>query len=349
VPTGKPIDGPLLFVNARMVPSVSVKARLKSLAEAGKEGLVTSGHSISAAIVNRGPIELKPDHEPSELIKFIRSLNLPTIAADLPLLEYPHDLLRHHLACSRENLEHRIAQGGYREVRDGVFVADNVSLGEYLVTDTEQGPIVIDHDVTIGPFCYLRGPVYIGPKAIVNEHAAVKYCVSLGHNTKVGGEVQGSIIEPYSNKSHFGFLGHSYVGSWVNLGAGTTNSNLKNTYGTVNMKCGDQRVDTGMQFVGAFIGDYVKTAINTSIFTGKTIGVCSMLYGFVTENVPAFCNYAKSFGQITNLPLGQMVTIQKRIFARRGLEQRPCDMQLLRDLYDLAQISRQLPDQSLQL
>ena len=93
----------------------------------------------------------------------------------------------------------------------------------------------------------------------------------------------------------------SAVGS--NLGAGTSNSDLKNTYGSQSTcEYGGQKISTGMQFVGCFIGDYVKTAINTSIFTGKTIGVCSMVYGFVTPNVPSFCNYAKTFRPDRDLP-----------------------------------------------
>ncbi len=349
VPAGKPLTGSVLFVNARMVPSVTVKARLKALADAGREGIVTSGESVAAAIVSRGPIQLAADQDPTSLVALIKSFNLPPLAADLPLLEYPHDLLRHHMACCRENLEHRIQQGGYKEVRDGLFVADNVTLGEHLVIDSKNGPVVIDQDVTIGPLCFLRGPVYIGPKAKVNEHAALKDGVSLGHNTKVGGEVEASIIEPYSNKQHHGFLGHSYVGSWVNLGAGTSNSDLKNTYGMVSMQYGDRKVLTGMQFVGCFVGDYVKAAINTGIFTGKTIGICSMLYGFITANVPSFCNYAKSFGQITNLPVEFMIANQQRMFARRSVEQRPCDVQLIRDLYEMAQSQRKLPDEPLAL
>ncbi len=78
-----------------------------------------------------------------------------------------------------------------------------------------------------------------------------------------------------------------------------------------------------MQFIGCMIGDYAKTAINTSIFTGKTIGACSMVYGFVTGNVPSFVNYARSFGQVTEAPVEVMISTQKRMFARRGREQRP--------------------------
>src|SRR5262249_38093910 len=161
------------------------------------------------------------------------------------------------------------------------------------------------------------GPAYLGPGARVIEQAAIKDGVSLGHTTKIGGEIEGSIIEPFTNKQHHGFLGHSYLGSWVNLGAGTCNSDLKNTYGQGNMEYWGQRVATGMQFIGTIVGDYAKTAINTGIFTGKTVGACSMLYGFVTTNVPSFVNYARLFGQVTEAPVDVMVATQARMFARR--------------------------------
>jgi len=171
----------------------------------------------------------------------------------------------------------------------------------------------------------------------------------LGHTTKIGGEIEASIVEPYTNKQHHGFLGHSYLGSWVNLGAGTCNSDLKNTYGKVNMEYGGEKVDTGMQFVGCMMGDYAKTAINTSIFTGKTVGVCSMVYGFVTTNVPSFVNYARSFGQVTELPPEVMQQTQQRMFSRRDVEQRSHDIQLLHDMYELTREERQLAGDPLSL
>jgi UDP-N-acetylglucosamine diphosphorylase / glucose-1-phosphate thymidylyltransferase / UDP-N-acetylgalactosamine diphosphorylase / glucosamine-1-phosphate N-acetyltransferase / galactosamine-1-phosphate N-acetyltransferase len=362
-PPSQPLAGPVLFVNARVVPSVGARQQLQKLIDEARDGVVYGGSQksdIAAALVNRGPITLSNSDKIQSLIK---SFNLKSIDIDLPLLEYPHDCIRHHLACCREDLEYRIRIGppqsyptadgmaesnpvphpGYREVRDGVFVAENVTLGEHLVTDTTKGPIIIDHDAMVGPFCYLRGPVYIGPNSRVNEHTSLKDSVLLGHHTKVGGEVEASIIEPYSNKQHHGFLGHSYVGSWVNLGAGTSNSDLKNTYGAVNMDYRWEKVSTGMQFVGCFIGDYAKTAINTSIFTGKTIGACSMVYGFVATNVPSFCNYARTFGQVTDLPAEVMISIQHRMFARRQVPQRQCDIQLIRDLYNQARRDHQPP------
>jgi len=173
--------------------------------------------------------------------------------------------------------------------------------------------------------------------------------VAAGHTCKIGGEVEAASIEPYTNKQHHGFLGHSYLGSWVNLGAGTCNSDLKNTYGLVSMDYLGHRVSTGMQFIGCIVGDYAKTAVNTSIFTGKTIGACSMVYGFVTTNVASFVNYARSFNQVTEARVDVMAAAQARMFKRRGVVQRPLDVQLLHDMYELTRHERQLANAPLSL
>jgi glucose-1-phosphate thymidylyltransferase len=223
-----------------------------------------------------------------------------------------------------------------------VYLGQDVQIGEHVVLDAQQGPIVIEHGASIAPFSYVQGPVLIGARARVIDHASIKEHTATGHTVKIGGEVEGSILEPYTNKQHHGFLGHAYVGSWVNLGAGTTNSDLKNTYGIINVEANGKTVSTGMRFLGCIIGDYCKTAINTSIFTGKMIGVCSLLYGFVTTNVPSFTNYARSFGQITEVSSSVVALAQERMFQRRGVEQRPEDVALLEKLHRLTRRERQL-------
>ena len=220
-----------------------------------------------------------------------------------------------------------------------------------MVFDSTGGPIVIDDNVCVGPHSFLRGPVYVGPNSRISEHAAIKDEVSIAHTCKIGGEIEASVIEPYSNKQHHGFLGHSYLGSWINLGAGTCNSDLKNTYGTVNVQYGERNVSSGMQFLGCIIGDYAKTAINTSLFTGKLIGAGSMVYGFATSNVPSFVNYARTFGEMGLLPPDVVVSTQARMFARRNISQRPCDIQLIHDMYRSTESERpsQLSDKPIQL
>jgi len=300
--------------------------------------MALAGERIAAALLQKPPSQISVNNA-TALTASIRDLGLPIVDSQLRLLEFPHDVIREHERSLRENLEYRL-RDGYRQLSDGLFVADGVTIGPHLVTDTKAGPILLDAGSSLGPFCYLTGPAYVGRGARLIEMAVLKDGVAIGERAKIGGEIEASIVEPLSNKQHHGFLGHSYVGSWVNLGAGTSNSDLKNTYGSVTMDYGGRRVPSGMQLVGCFIGDYAKTAVNTGIFTGKAIGVCSMAYGFVTTNVPGFTNYARSMGQVTEIGVDVAVATQARMFARRGIEQRACDVDLLRSLFELTRAER---------
>ncbi len=342
-------DKKCLLVNARLVPGVTVVRQLAELVKSEQPMLIQSGDCVAAAVVPSVDPLKGEQLTGNQLAEWLDELQLPVVESDLPLLHYPHDVVRYHLAVLNDNLEDRLAKGDYRELTDGVFAAEGATLGDYCVADASQGPIVLEERAQIGPYCYLSGPAHLGAGARVIEHAAIKDAVALGHTTKIGGEIEASIIEPYTNKQHHGFLGHSYLGSWVNLGAGTSNSDLKNTYGQVGMEYEGRKVATGMQFIGCMIGDYAKTAVNTSIFTGKTIGVCSMVYGFVTTNVPSFTNYARSFGQVTEVSAEVLVSTQARMFARRNVVQRPCDIQLLRDMYELTRHERRIAEEPLSL
>jgi UDP-N-acetylglucosamine diphosphorylase/glucosamine-1-phosphate N-acetyltransferase len=341
--------GPLLLVNASVVPSANVYRQLSMLVRKGKPGVVRTGERVAAALLAADGPALPPPDQIAEVESFINCLALTPLSYDLPVFSYPHDVVDHHTRVLDENLQRRLERGSYTELRDGVFGHESTRLGEYIVTDTSDGPIILDENTEIGPFCLLSGPAFIGANARVIEHSAIKHGTSLGHTTKIGGEVEASIIEPYTNKQHHGFLGHSYLGSWINLGAGTCNSDLKNTYGTVKMEYNGEKVSTGMQFIGTIAGDYAKTAINTSIFTGKLIGACSMLYGFVTTNVPSFVNYARLFGQVTETPVEVMVATQARMFERRGVAQQACDMELLHAMYELTRHERQIAGEPLSL
>jgi glucose-1-phosphate thymidylyltransferase len=338
---------PSMLINARLLPAMSYVGALAGLIRAAQldktqsSGVVMCGDQVAAVVRPPWSIEQirKAGYEGiSDLLQSASSFT--KIDLKLEVLSWPHEVIAHHMTLLGSNLEYRIKLGGYEQLQDGLFVAPGVKLGDYLVIDAKSGPIVIDRDAQVGPYTLLRGPVYMGPKCKILEHAAIKDAVSLGHTTKIGGEVEASIVEPFSNKQHHGFLGHSYLGSWINLGAGTCNSDLKNTYGTVNMEYPAGKATTGMQFLGCVMGNYSKTAINTGIFTGKVIGACSMMYGFVTSNVPSFVNYARLFGQVATLPPEVMVATQARMFNRRQVKQRPCDVQLIHDMYRVTQDER---------
>jgi UDP-N-acetylglucosamine diphosphorylase / glucose-1-phosphate thymidylyltransferase / UDP-N-acetylgalactosamine diphosphorylase / glucosamine-1-phosphate N-acetyltransferase / galactosamine-1-phosphate N-acetyltransferase len=346
------VTTPLLLVNARVAPCLKNFEVLAGLLSEGRTAAVEENDALAAAMVAPGGPAPPPDDSLEHWQKYVTNSlvgKLPAADVRLKMFDYPHDVVRHNLEIIAGNLNERLRGGAFREIADGVFAAEGATLGQYCVTDTTKGPVLLDQGATVGPYSLLRGPAYLGPRSRVIEHSAIKDAVAIGHTTKIGGEIEASIVEPYTNKQHHGFLGHSYLGSWINLGAGTSNSDLKNTYGNVKMEYRGEQAPTGMQFVGCMMGDYAKSAINTGIFTGKTIGCCSMLYGFVTTNVPSFVNYARLFGQVTELPPEVMVATQQRMFARRNVTQRECDIALIHAMYDLTRNERQLAGEPLAL
>ena len=337
--------GMLFFLNASVIPDVRYAARIRQLWEKGEPFVATAGKRVSAALVPAG--SAAPDPITSENVTpWLLEMKLPLMEEELfRTFDHQYEVIKYLEPLFVKNVAHRISGGGYREIAPKVFAAENVAVADTAVFRTQNGPVVLEKDVEVADFAYVVGPVHVGARTRIIERASLKEHVCIGETCKIGGEVEASIIESFTNKQHHGFLGHSWVGSWVNLGAGTSNSDLKNTYGEVRLEYPRRRVDTGMQFLGCIIGDFAKSAINTSIFTGKIVGVSSMLYGFIGSNVPSFCNYARSFGQITECPLDQAVLIQKRMFARRGIRQTPEDAALLKDVFELTRSERLISDE----
>jgi UDP-N-acetylglucosamine diphosphorylase / glucose-1-phosphate thymidylyltransferase / UDP-N-acetylgalactosamine diphosphorylase / glucosamine-1-phosphate N-acetyltransferase / galactosamine-1-phosphate N-acetyltransferase len=162
-----------------------------------------------------------------------------------------------------------------------IWIAEKVVLKPGVVLDASAGPIILDEGVSVLANAVIMGPVYIGKGTLVKIGAKICGGTSVGPVCKIGGEIEGSIIQAYSNKQHDGFLGHSYLGEWVNLGADTNNSDLKNNYKNVSFYAYEleKKIDSGSPFLGTFIGDHAKLGINTSINTGCVIGIGSNLWG----------------------------------------------------------------------
>lgn len=215
----------------------------------------------------------------------------------------------------------------YKETQKGVYLHKHASICENVVFDTSKGIIVLEKNAQIMPFSYLVGPLRIDEGATVNPYGYISNSY-IGKFSKVGGEVNGTVFESYSNKAHHGGMFDAYIGSWVNIGGGTSNSNLKNTYGEVKMN----GVETGDSFIGGVIADYVKTAINTSIYTAKVIGVNAHLYGTVTVDVPSFTNYV-SKDNIILLPLEVAIKTAERMCSRRNVTLSEEDKKMLSYAY----------------
>lgn len=171
-----------------------------------------------------------------------------------------------------------------------IHCGNNSFIGAGVILDATNGPIIIEENVKIDIGALLQGPLIIGKDSTVNPGAKLRGNVIIGPVCKVGGEIEDSVIHGFSNKQHDGFLGHSYVGEWVNLGANTNNSDLKNTYGTINFKFPNLNINTGETFIGAMIGDFVKTGISTMLNTGSYIGTGANVFGgdFQEKYIPSF-------------------------------------------------------------
>jgi UDP-N-acetylglucosamine diphosphorylase/glucosamine-1-phosphate N-acetyltransferase len=200
----------------------------------------------------------------------------------------------------------------------GVFVEEGAEIGPQVVLDASAGPILIRRGAVIAPFTLLVGPVAVGRKSRVLGDRVVNS--SIGDNCKVRGELSNTIFVGHSNKSHAGFVGHSYLGRWVNLGALTTTSNLKNTYGAVQMWTPSGVRNTGQQLLGTLFGDHVKTGIGTMLSTGTVIGAGANVFG---SNAPpkVVAPFAWGDGEpYDTYDVARFVAVAERVMLRRDVE-----------------------------
>lgn len=196
------------------------------------------------------------------------------LAADLPHLVAPEDL---------DSTAGFTTLGSHH-----VFVERGATIEPYVVFDAQAGPILVRREATIQSFTRLVGPCFIGEGTMVNGGRIAGS--SIGERCRIHGEVSASVFTGHTNKAHDGFIGHSVLGRWVNLGAGTVNSNLKNNYSGVGLWTPRGVERTGMQFLGAFLGDHAKTAIGTRLTTGAVVGTGANVYGagITSRYVPPF-------------------------------------------------------------
>jgi UDP-N-acetylglucosamine diphosphorylase/glucosamine-1-phosphate N-acetyltransferase len=201
----------------------------------------------------------------------------------------------------------------------------------------EEGPILLDEGARVMAGAMLRGPVAVGQGATVRMGARIYGGTVIGPHCKLGGEVAATVFHSYANKAHEGYVGNSVFGQWVNLGADTTASNLKMTYGTVKMLDWPTglEIDTGEQFLGTIMGDHCKTGINTMLNTGTICGVSSILVGagFPARAVPSF-KWVQP-GAVTDYRLDKALLDMERMMARRGVSLTPAYRRMMTAIYEM--------------
>lgn len=215
-----------------------------------------------------------------------------------------------------------LVPGAVRQGTHPVAAHPDASVWPMTMFDTTNGPVLIDRGATIRPGAVLIGPCAVLANATVLDHATIRAGTVIGPSCKVAGEVSGTIFQAYANKAHDGFVGDTFIGEWVNLGAGTTTSNLLNTYGEILAKAtpDEKHERTGQQFLGAIIGDHVKTAIGTRLMTGCVIHTGAMLAepGFIEGCIPRFA-WCTSTGR-QRYRLDKFLGVAQAALARRSTQ-----------------------------
>ncbi len=161
-----------------------------------------------------------------------------------------------------------------------IFIEEGAKLSHCII-NAEHGPVYIGRNAEVMEGAIIRGPVALCEGSVAKMGARIYGATTVGPYSVVGGEVKNSVIFGYSNKAHDGYLGDSVIGEWCNLGAGTSNSNIKNTAGEIKIwnETSKEFVNTGIRKCGVIMGDYSRTAINTSINTGTLVGVSANIFG----------------------------------------------------------------------
>jgi UDP-N-acetylglucosamine diphosphorylase/glucosamine-1-phosphate N-acetyltransferase len=210
---------------------------------------------------------------------------------------------------------------------------------EAAMLNTANGPIYIGRGAEVMEGCMVRGPLALGDHAQLKMGAKVYGACSFGPESRVGGEVNNSVIHGYSNKGHDGFLGNSVLGEWCNLGADTNTSNLKNTYGEVKAwsYAHEALMATGQQFLGLVMGDHAKSGINTMFNTGTVAGVCANVLGsgFPAKHIPSF---AGGGGEV--YALGKALSTCATVMERRKVPFTEVDRAILEHVFNMTEAHR---------
>ena len=214
---------------------------------------------------------------------------------------------------------------------DNVFIDGGASVRAGSVLDASAGPIIIADNAYIDIGSLIQGPVYIGPRCVINPGTKLRGNVTLGPQCKIGGEVEDVIFQGFSNKQHDGFLGHSYIGEWVNLGANTNNSDLKNNYGLIRLVINGEEIETEQQFLGTLMGDYSRTGISTMLNTGTIVGLGANIFGegFQDKYIPSF-----RWGKNDTTELEKFFGTIEKMKQRRGKSLNPNEKIYLTKLYE---------------
>jgi len=338
-----------LFINGRLIASDDLIEKLPLTSAEDK--VFVNGETVIAAYLSGKNLEYKKNHL-NDLFSVNDFNGLPVKILDLQCANYLWDLINLNGQQITNDFNYFInklkAANNIDQLepsvnlinKEKIFIGNNVVVKPGVVLDASGGPIYIDNDAVIYPNAVLEGPLYVGESSKIKSGATIYENVTISKVCKVGGEVEQSIFMPYSNKQHAGFIGHAYIGSWVNIGADTNCSDLKNNYSRVRIKLRDKEVNSGSQFLGLMIGDHSKSAINTMFNTGSVIGFSCNIFGsgFPEKYIPSF-TWGGTENSIT-YELPKAIETAKVVLSRRKINFESEEQKLFEKIFELTKSDR---------
>ncbi len=342
------LDDECLFINGRVLANSSLSEIVPLKADVDK--LYLNGENlIGAKVSGRNLAEIKKHlNEPLSKSTFP---NLPVENVEVESVQFIWDIIYRNggelnlelkaLSSKRkEKLSGKVFDGAHLIEKENIIIEEGAQVKPGAVIDASNGPVFIDKNSVVYPNAVIEGPVYIGESSLIKSCSTIYENVSIGKVCKVGGEVEDLIMLPYSNKQHSGFLGHAYLGSWVNIGADTNCSDLKNNYGSIKVELNERKIDTGLQFLGLIIGDHSKTAINTMFNTGTIAGFSSNIFGagFPDKVIPSFA-WGGS-GNLTTYNVDKSIDTARVVMARRGKTLTAVEEEIFRFIFTATQKER---------
>lgn len=331
------------FINGRVLNNGSLK-KLSGKKNKG-DCIYKNGEEIVAVSLSGKNLDKIKKNMPDAL-EFKNINDLPVVQTEIKTVQYIWELISENggqivydieqLTKKKKSKASTKKFRGVHFVKPGkIFLGKNVTIKPGVVIDASNGPILIDDNAYIFPNAVIEGPAYIGKNSKIKSGATIYENVSIGNVCKVGGEVEDTIIMSYSNKQHSGFIGHAYLGSWINLGADSNCSDLKNNYSTIKVNLNGKSIDTGLRFLGLIMGDHSKSAINVMFNTGTIAGFSSNIFGsgFPDKFIPSFSwGGAEGF---STYDLKKGMETAKIVMKRRDIDFLSEDEKLFKYIFDL--------------
>lgn len=332
-----------LLINGR---HILFERAIKTFLKLDSECVIKSKNSIIAVYI-KGEKLKENTCLSEEFLKNQKEINAESLKLkenlDYFVTEYIWDVIRYFDEILKRDLDlifrknhFPLPDGDYFRNPKEIYIDRKADVYPGVVLDATKGKIFIEEDSIIEPFTFIKGPAYIGKKVLIKSGTKIYGPVMAGFNSRLSGELSGTIFHSFVNKQHDGFIGNSYVCEFVNLGADTVTSNLKNNYSIIKTRnrADIPQINTGMQFLGSIIGDHTKTGINTMLNTGCVIGIFSLIAGgdFPDKFINNFSWYITgSKPKLYNID--DALNTAKIVMSRRDIEITETYEKLIRTLY----------------